>query len=126
MTATLSITADGEAATRRVTDALERWGFRVLRSFDLRSAVTGHHACACPHHDTDQCTCQYVVLLAYGLAGAPIVITAHGRDAFTEVQIAEDPNAPTDPAATELARAALEEAALTDALIPATMEATAG
>lgn len=121
MTATISISADGEAVTRRVTVALVGRGFRVLRSFDLRSAVTGHHACPCPHHGTDQCTCQYVVLLAYGLTGAPIVVTAHGRDAVTEVAIVEDANAPSDPAATGLARAALEEAALTAALLPATV-----
>ena len=125
MTARITFSADGETATRRVTDALVRRGFRVLRSFDLRSAVTGHHACSCPHHGTDQCTCQYVVLLAYGPAGAPIVITAHGRDAVTEVQIVEDANAPSDPAATGLARAALEEAALTAALLPATVAVNA-
>jgi hypothetical protein len=125
MTATHLITTDGEAAARRVTEALLRRGFRVLRSFDLRSAVTGHHACPCPHHGTDQCTCQFVVLLAYALAGAPVVITAHGRDAVTEVQIVEDANAPSDPAATGLARAALEEAALTAALLPATVEVNA-
>ena len=125
MTATISITADGEAVTRRVTDALVRRGFRVLRSFDLRSAVMGHHACPCPHHGTDQCTCQYVVLLAYALAGAPIVITAHGRDSVTEVQIVEDANAPTDPAATGLVTAALGEAALTAPLILATAEVDA-
>lgn len=113
MTASIWFTADGEAATRSATEALVRRGFRVVRSFDFRSAVASHHQCACPHHGTAQCTCQYVVLLAYRVAGAPVVITAHGRDVSAELQIVDDPNAPADPAASSLALTALAEAALT-------------
>jgi hypothetical protein len=114
MTARFSLAADGEAATRCVTDALVRRGFRVVRSFDLRSAVAGHHACACPHHDTAQCTCQYVVLLAYPTTGGPVVVTAHSCDATAELQIVEDPNAPTNPATSRLVMDALGEAVLAE------------
>ena len=122
MTARIVLIADGETATLMVTEALMRRGLRVVRSFDLRSAITGHHQCACPHHGTAQCLCQYVVLLVYAASGAPAVVTAHGRDGSTELQIVEDPNAPTDPAVTRLVLAALGEAALTAAHIPATAE----
>jgi hypothetical protein len=112
MTASIWFTADGEAATRSATEALGRRGFRVVRSFDLRSVVGGQHPCACPHHGTEQCTCQYVVLLAYAPTGAPIVITAHSRDGEAELQIVDDPNAPTDPDAISTVAAALADAAL--------------
>jgi hypothetical protein len=111
MQARIAFSADGETTTRSVTDALARRGFRVVRSFDLRSAVTGHHACACPHHGTAQCTCQYVVLLAYPQSGAPVVVTVHSCDTTAELQIVEDANAPTDPAGSSLVMAALDEAA---------------
>jgi hypothetical protein len=110
MTARFILTTDGETAMRAVTEALVQHGFRVMRSFDLRSAVTSHHECACPHHGTEQCTCQYVVLLAYAASAAPVVITAHGRDAVTEVQVVEDPNAPSNPVETTRVKTALGDA----------------
>jgi hypothetical protein len=82
---------------------LTRRGFRVVRSFDLRSALaplTAHVDCECPHHGTAKCTCQFVVLLVYGdpsaepalslskgSGGAPVVITTHSQDAQAQVQI---------------------------------------
>jgi hypothetical protein len=115
MTASILITADGEAATQSAMDALVRRGFRVVRSFDLRSAVAGRSQCACPHHGTAECTCQYVVLLAYGVTGSPVVITAHSCDLSAELQVIDDPNAPIDPALSDAVFAALTEAAFATA-----------
>ena len=112
MTASIWFPADGEAATQSVTATLARRGFRVVRSFDLRSAVAGQCECGCPHHGTAQCTCQYAVLLAYGATGAPIVVIAHGQDIESEMQVVEDPNAPTDQTASRAVYEALAEAAL--------------
>ena len=98
---------NGETATQAATEALTRRGFRVVRSFDLRSAMAAHADreaspwdCECPHHGTAQCTCQFVVLLVYGdpstepalslskgSGGAPAVVTAHSRDAQAQVEI---------------------------------------
>ncbi len=124
---------NGETAARAATEALTRRGFRVVRSFDLRSAMTTHADCECPHHGTAQCTCQFVVLLAYGApstepalslskgsGGAPVVITAHSRDAQAQVQLVrptgmlrDDTNSRPDPRLVEQVMAALFEAALT-------------
>ncbi len=112
MASSVWFAADGETATQSATSALVRQGFRVVRSFDLRSAMDHHGECQCPHHGTDQCTCQYVVLLAYGSTGAPIVVTVHSRDASAELQIVDDPNAPPDLALSNQALTALAEAAL--------------
>jgi hypothetical protein len=64
-------------------------GIRLERSFDLRSALNDQPACPCPHHGTAQCTCQYVVLLAYEeAASAPPVLTVHECDGITRVHTA--------------------------------------
>jgi hypothetical protein len=50
---------------------------RLERSFDLRSALHDQSDCPCPHHGTEQCTCQYVVLLAYeSITGLPPAVMA--------------------------------------------------
>lgn len=54
-----------------VTTTLSQRGYRVMRSFDLQEARTHHEKnCPCPHHGTELCTCQYVVLLVYPQASA--------------------------------------------------------
>lgn len=37
-------------------------------SFDLPSVLTTPTGCICPHHGTDPCDCQMVVMLVYGTA----------------------------------------------------------
>ncbi len=65
-------------------------GIRLERSFDLRTALHDQPDCPCPHHGTAQCTCQYVVLLAYEGVGSasPAVLTAHECDGLTRVHVA--------------------------------------
>jgi hypothetical protein len=65
-------------------------GVRLERSFDLRTALHDQPDCPCPHHGTAQCTCQYVVLLAYEetASGSPAVLTVHECDGITRVQAA--------------------------------------
>src|SRR5574341_1803129 len=104
---------NGETAAQAATEALTRRGFRVVRSFDLRSAIAVHADCECPNHGTTQCTCQFVVLLVYGESGAPVVITTHSRDAQAQAQIVHDANTRPDPRLVEQVMAALFEAALT-------------
>jgi hypothetical protein len=137
---------NGETAAQAATETLTRRGFRVVRSFDLRSAMAAHSDCECPHHGTAKCTCQFVVLLVYGdpsaepalslskgSGGAPIVITTHSRDAQAQVQIVrptgvlrDDANARPDARLVEQVMAALFEAALTaPAVLPSPTEVSA-
>ena len=113
MNNSLLFDCNGETAAQAATDFLTQRSFRVVRSFDLRSALAAHADCECPHHGTAQCTCQFVVLLAYGESGAPVVVTAHSRDAQAQVQIVRDADARPDPRLVEQVMAALFEAALT-------------
>lgn len=111
----------GETAAQAATAALARHGFRVVRSFDLRSAMTAHADCECPYHGTAQCNCQFVVLLVYAEAGEPVVVTAHSHDAQARLQIVrpalgtcgDDVTARPDPRLAETVLAALVEAAVT-------------
>ena len=94
-----------------LTSALRRSALQVVRSFDLHSALATHADCECPHHGTALCTCQYVVLLVYGEAAEPLVLTAHSNDNRTEVQIVEDAAAVPDPFLTRQVLAALVDMA---------------
>jgi len=134
MNDSLLFDCNGETAARAATEALTRHGFRVIRSFDLRSALAplaAHAGCDCPHHGTAQCTCQFVVLLVYddpstGSGSAPAVVTAHSRDIQAQVQIVHDANTQPDPRLVTPVMAALFEAALTmQATLPRPTEVSA-
>ncbi len=92
---TVKMRATFEDAVAAVKAALEQRGFRVVRSFDLSSALDpDDSACSCPHHGTERCTCRYTVLLVYPthndtMSGEvyPCTITVHTRDAETFVTL---------------------------------------
>jgi hypothetical protein len=108
--ATQVFRCDGEAAVRHVTAALAERGLQVMRTFDLRAALAAgqHGECACPHHGTEQCDCQYIVLLIYGDGAlrepATAVLHSQGGQTLIEVLPAGRPlrlsNAITDALAT--------------------------
>lgn len=81
MYATVHLETSIEAAVATIKETLAVRGFRVVRSFDLQNAAAAHPHCACPDHGTDNCTCQYLVLLAYpgADAGSPLTLAVHGR-----------------------------------------------
>jgi hypothetical protein len=88
--------APGEQVVGAITAALARRGYSLMRSFDLQTVRARHsEGCACPHHGTAECTCQYVVLLAYppvraGRLAAPSGITAHTNGDTTLVTVHSD------------------------------------
>jgi hypothetical protein len=110
---------DSETATKAAIATLTRHGLHVVRSFDLRSALIAHDGCECPHHGTAQCDCQFVVLLVYGDAAEPVVITMHSRDDRTEARIVRDATTIPDSRLAEVVMAALVEAAITLQAAPA-------
>jgi len=60
----------------KLTDA----GFRAVQTFDLQVARLAHPDCPCPHHETDDCNCQMIVLLVYGNQVDPATLVIHGQD----------------------------------------------
>jgi hypothetical protein len=66
-----------------VMEQICRLGFLVSRTFDLQDARQTHSNCPCPHHGTDQCDCQLVVLLIYGNGPRPVTMLVHGHEGKT-------------------------------------------
>lgn len=64
----------------RVSEELTRMGFRIVQTFDLQVARLAHPDCPCPHHGTDECNCQMVVLLVYRVDHMPATLVVHGQD----------------------------------------------
>jgi hypothetical protein len=92
-----------------VIDQVNGAGLQVLRTFDLQMARLAHSECPCPHHGTDQCDCQMVVLLVYADHYQPISLLAHSHDGKTWFSLVNTPQQRADPHL---------EAAIRQALIP--------
>jgi hypothetical protein len=65
------------------THQLEELGFQVEQTFDLQAARQSHIGCPCPHHGTDQCSCQMVILLVRNRGSDPTTMVLHGNDEQT-------------------------------------------
>jgi hypothetical protein len=117
MNNTILLNADSETAAQTVTTILARQGHRVLRSFDLRSALTAQPDRICPCHGTSPCNCQFVVLLIYGGAARPVVVIAHGHDQETSLQLVSDPQERNDSYLAGEVMTAIVEAALSSEVV---------
>jgi hypothetical protein len=113
MNETILFNSDSETAVQNVTAILNQEGYRVVRSFDLRSALATQPDYVCPCHGTKPCTCQFVVLLVYREAVGPVVVMVHGHNTETYLQIIHDPMVSPDPDLVMQVLAALIEANLT-------------
>jgi hypothetical protein len=70
--------------------ALEDASLWSFESFDLRSARAMHADCACPHHNTSECSCELVILLVYPSSGSPVHLMLDGRDGVTFVYLIDE------------------------------------
>ena len=87
-----TIPLECETAVAQIIERLKSDGLQVIRSFDLKTARMAHTECTCPHHGTEQCDCQMVVLLVYEGAGQPITMVAHDFEGNTHVSIEYSPS----------------------------------
>ena len=87
----LTLQTDSQSAIEQSMRQLELAGLQVLRSFDLKVARATHVGCTCPHHGTDQCDCQMVVLLVYGQDEPPATLVIHGHDGQTQIALVDTP-----------------------------------
>ncbi len=83
----LTIPQECEAAVAQIIERLKSDGLQVIRSFDLKTARMAHTECTCPHHGTEQCDCQMVVLLVYEGTGQPITLVARTKVAQDSVAV---------------------------------------
>lgn len=93
----LSVDRSCEETLQWLSQRLSRAGFRTLQTFDLHDARFAVTDCACPHHGTDQCDCQMVVVLIYGKAEEPATLMLHGNDGQTWLSLVDTPLQHPDP-----------------------------
>ncbi len=80
---------------------------QVTRSFDLQATRAVHAGCSCPHHGTEKCTCQLIVLLVYERQNPPLTLVLEGRDGQTWVSLVLTPGEKVLPHLLEIIRATL-------------------
>ena len=83
----LTVSQTCDRALPWVIQQLHQAGLRSVQTFDLHTARAALHDCDCPHHGTDQCDCQMVVLLVYGKMDEPSTLILHGNDGTTWLSI---------------------------------------
>jgi len=107
----LTLQTDSQTAIEQSMRRLELAGLQVVRSFDLKVARAAHMGCTCPHHGTDQCDCQMVVLLVYNQDGPPATLVVHGHDGQTQIALVDTPDQrPTSQLVEAIVRAVLSTA----------------
>jgi hypothetical protein len=67
------------------TQQLNERGLQVEQTFDLQVARLSHSGCPCPHHGTDSCSCQMIVLLVHGKRSNPQTLILHGNEGQTNL-----------------------------------------
>lgn len=93
----LLLEQDCRDAVEWVIEQFASSGLQAMRTFDLQVARQANIDCPCPHHGTDQCDCQMVVLLVYKAGHQPISIVAHGYDGQTWFSVVDSPQQRADP-----------------------------
>jgi hypothetical protein len=85
-----SLKADSQSVLSLLIATLREADLQVVQSFDLQTARSAHTQCTCPHHGSDECNCQMIVLLVYGNDQSPLTLVAHGKDNLTHVGLIND------------------------------------
>jgi hypothetical protein len=75
---------------------LEEAGYRAMQTFDLQASRLAHFDCPCPHHGTEKCDCQMVVLLVYQGQRSPITMIIHGSDHTSWFYLVNTPQQPVE------------------------------
>jgi hypothetical protein len=86
-----------DEAVRMLSDRVRLAGLTVVRTFDLQVARHAQTACPCPHHGTQGCDCQMVVLLIYKEDHRPVTLVAHGNNGQTWFSVVNTPQQRADP-----------------------------
>jgi hypothetical protein len=86
-----------DVAVDWLTAQARQAGVSVLRTFDLQIARQAQTSCPCPHHGTEQCDCQLIILLVYQNQSEPLAIVAHGYEGQTWFSIVDTPQQRADP-----------------------------
>lgn len=91
MTPFINLNEPAGEAVASIKAALEEAALRVMVSFDSSHTRTMATPTFCPHHGTNACDCQIVILLVYGHDGQPATLLAHGQDGETWISLVNTP-----------------------------------
>jgi hypothetical protein len=73
-----------------VGERLTGTNFRFVETFDLQTARLAQSDCPCPHHETEHCTCQLIILLVYQKKeNNPATLVIHGQDDKTWLSLVD-------------------------------------
>ncbi len=86
----LSVPRSCDEIAEHLKSELPQSGLKVLQTFDLQYVRLDIEGCACPHHGTEECDCEMIVLLLYGSEPEPITLVLHGCDGQTQVALANE------------------------------------
>lgn len=104
----LTLNSPSDQSLAWLKEQLAAASLRVVQTFDLHSARHGVGDCSCPHHGTEQCDCQLIVLLVYGSGAEPATLILHGNDGQTWLSIVDQPDQRPGQAAIRAIRRALD------------------
>ncbi len=103
MSTPISLFCAKKPCDEAVAEAIEQLmaaNLQVVRTFDLQVARSPYAAqirCNCPHHCTEQCDCQIIVLLIYRESQMPTSLIVHGHNNQTWFEIIDTPDQQADP-----------------------------
>jgi hypothetical protein len=83
----LTVQADAQVVVDLIADALNKASLQVVQV-----AKAAHTHCSCPHHGSDKCDCQMIMLLVYDRDGQPATLVAHGQDGKTHLGMINNSN----------------------------------
>lgn len=78
-------------AIAQVMEQIASLGLQITTTFDLQQARQTHVNCTCPHHGTEKCDCQMVIILIYGNGPRPATMVAHGHEGKTWFSFVDSP-----------------------------------
>lgn len=96
-----------DEAVAEVMQQLASANLQVLRTFDFQLARTGLTQCTCPHHGTEQCDCQFVILLVYRDSLPPTSLVVHGHHGKSWFSLVDSPEQRAAPRTIATIRQAL-------------------
>jgi hypothetical protein len=109
LTSFLSVDGTCDETLPCLRQRLSRKGLRVLQTFDLHDTRLGLEECPCPHHGTEKCDCQMVVLLVYGDTAEPATVILHSNDGQTWLSLVSTPAQHVDPSLQSAIEQALQK-----------------
>lgn len=80
---------------------------QALRTFNLQISRASFTQGSCSKHGTEQCDCQFVVLLVYRDKFPPTSLIAHGQNSKTWFALVDSPNQRISPRSMAVIRQAL-------------------